>query len=167
MDAPLAAPDSLVRPWRTATIVATAVAVVELVVLMLVGVTMLADPVTERVRAAAEAKALAPVVKKRLAAPGAPKLARGETSVLVLNGNGRPGAAATAAERIRARGYLIGGVGNAPQTGVPRTFIMYRPGYAAEGRRLARDLGVTIVGPLDGMPASQLLGAHVALVLGQ
>lgn len=167
MDAPFAAPDALVRPWRTATIVATAVAAVELVVLMVVGVTFLADPVTERVRAAAEADALAPVVKQRPpAAPGEPKLARGETSILVLNGNGRAGAAAAAAERVKQRGYLIGGVGNAPQPGVARTFVMYRPGFAAEGRRLAKDLGVKIVGPLDGMPAKQLLGAHVALVLG-
>ena len=43
---------------------------------------------------------------------------------------------------------------------------MYRPGFAAEGRRLARDLGVGVVGPLDGMRPAQLHGAHAVLILG-
>ena len=50
-------------------------------------------------------------------------LARGETSVMVLNGGGRAGAAHTAADRVSARGYLLGQIGNAPQ-GTPRTLIM-------------------------------------------
>ena len=43
---------------------------------------------------------------------------------------------------------------------------MYRPGFKGEGTRLARDLGVPIVGPLDGMRPSQLNGAHTVLILG-
>jgi hypothetical protein len=43
---------------------------------------------------------------------------------------------------------------------------MYRPGYRGEGLRLGRDLRVKIVGPLDGMTTRELLGAHVALVVG-
>jgi hypothetical protein len=44
--------------------------------------------------------------------------------------------------------------------------VMYRPGYAAEGARLARDMRVRVVRPLDGMRPSQLLGAHVVLIVG-
>jgi hypothetical protein len=44
---------------------------------------------------------------------------------------------------------------------------MYRPGYEPEARRLAKDVGIRVVGPLDGMKPRQLLGAHVALILGE
>lgn len=157
-------------PWRTATLVASAVAAAELVILVVVGVALLAKPVSQHVRQAAEAKAFAPVTAKpkpRAAAPvGEPKLARAETSVIVLNGSGRSGAAAENAVRIRGLGYTIGSVGNAPSNDVARTIVMFRPGYRAEAARLAADLKLKIVGPLDGLRASDLLGAHLALVVG-
>jgi hypothetical protein len=43
---------------------------------------------------------------------------------------------------------------------------MYKPGYAGEGRRLGRDLGVKLVGPLDGMRAGALGRAQVVFILG-
>jgi hypothetical protein len=155
-------------PWRTATLVASAVAAVELVVLIGLGVTLLAKPVSDHVRNAAEAKVFAPVTPKpRAAAPvGEPKLSRAETSVIVLNGSGRTGAAAASAAGIRGLGYTIGTVGNAPRSDFTRTLVMYRPGYHAEAARLAADLKLKIVGPLDGLRASDLLGAHVALIVG-
>ena len=156
-------------PWRTATLVACAVAALELVVLMVLAVALLAEPVSRHVTKAAEAKVLAPIVVKPKPTPvaGAPTLTRAQTSVLVLNGNGRSGAAATAAERVRALGYTIGSVGNAPRTDFTRSLVMYRPGHEAEGRRLAHDLHLKIVGPLDGVRPRELLGAHVALVVGE
>lgn len=156
-------------PWRTATLVASAVAALELVLLVVLGIALLAEPVAQHVRKAAEQQVLAPVAKKKPAAkpaPGAPKLTRAETSVTVLNGNGRAGAAAEAADAVRRFGYTIGTVGNAPRTDVPKTVVMYRGGYRAEAARLAKDLNVKIVGPLDGLRPADLLGAHVALVLG-
>ena len=156
-------------PWRTATIVASAVAALELVVLIVLGIAFLAEPVSNQVRKAAEAEALAPVVpkKKAVAQPaGAPKLSRQETSVIVLNGNGRSGAAAESADAVRRFGYTIGTVGNAPRTDFTRTVVMYRGGYRPEAARLAKDLNVKIVGPLDGLRPSDMLGAHLALVLG-
>ena len=155
-------------PWRTATLVASAVAAAELVILVALGVMLLAKPVSEQVRDAAEAKVFAPVTPKpRAAAPaGKPKLSRAETSVIVLNGSGRSGAAAENALRVRGLGYTIGTVGNAPRSDFTRTLVMFRPGYRAEAARLAADLKVKIVGPLDGLHASDLLGAHVALIVG-
>ncbi len=70
------------------------------------------------------------------------------------------------AERVRRIGYTIGSVGNAPSTDYARSIVMYRSGKAAEGRRLAKDLGIKVVGPLDGMKPSQLLGAHAAVIIG-
>jgi hypothetical protein len=156
-------------PWRTATLVASAVAVVELVALVALGIALLAKPVSEHVRRAATEQALAPVVKRKPAAkPSAdkPRLTRAETSVIVLNGNGRSGAAADAADGVRRFGYTIGTVGNAPRTDFTRTVVMFRDGYRPEAARLAKDLGIKIVGPLDGMRPADLLGAHVALVVG-
>jgi hypothetical protein len=43
---------------------------------------------------------------------------------------------------------------------------MFRPGYRPEAVRLAADLKLKIVGPLDGLRGSDLLGAHVALIVG-
>ena len=155
-------------PWRTATVVAVAVAALELVVLIVLAAALLASPVSQHVRKAAEAKAMAPIVAKpRKAVPAAkPKLTRAETSVIVLNGNGRSGAAAEGADRVRAFGYTIGTVGNAPRRDVTRTIVMYRNGYRPEALRLAKDLKVKIVGPLDGLTPKDMLGAHLALVLG-
>ena len=93
------------------------------------------------------------------------KRARSKTVVLVLNGNGRTGAAASAASRVQSRGYKIGTVTNAPEL-VPRSIVMYRPGFAGEGRRLGKDLGVRLVTPLDGMRAKDLGRAHVVFILG-
>ena len=156
-------------PWRTATLVASAVAALELLVLVVLGVALLAKPVSDHVREAAEAQVFAPVKPKPRPtnpAAGKPKLTRAETSVIVLNGNGRSGAAAESADAVRRFGYTIGTVGNAPRTDFTRTLVMFRKGYRAEAARLAKDLDVKIVGPLDGLKPADMLGAHVALIVG-
>lgn len=164
-------PQIRTTPWRTATVVLSAVAALQFVLLVGLVVAMVAKPVSEHVAKAAEKKVLTPVAaspaKPRPAPVGAPKLTRAETSVTVLNGNGRSGAAATTAERVRRAGYSIGTVGNAPRSDFVRSMVMYRRGHAAEGRRLARDLGIKVVGPLDGMKPAGLLGAHVAVIVGE
>ena len=86
--------------------------------------------------------------------------------LVVLNGNGRQGAAAEAAAHVTSRGYKVGAVANAPRQDYPQTIVMYRRGFEGEGRRLARDLGVGVVGPLDGMRPAQLHGAKAVLILG-
>jgi len=161
---------SIQTPWRTATVVLGAVAGLQFVILIVLLVALLAEPVTEHVTRAAEKQVLAPVApepaRKLAAGAAAPGLARSETSVIILNGNGRAGAAASTAERVRKIGYTIGSVGNAPSTDYMRSLVMYRRGHAGEGKRLARDLGIKVVGPLDGMKPSQLLGAHAAVIIG-
>jgi hypothetical protein len=159
-----------IRPWRTATLVASAVAVLELCILLVAGVALLTKPVATRVEAAATEPVLAPgkpaPVESKRAEAARPTLPRNETSVLVLNGNGRTGAAAESADRLHRVGYIVGGVGNAPRSDYGRSAVMYRPGHRREALRLARDLRIKIVGPLDGLPVRQLMGAHLALVVG-
>jgi hypothetical protein len=156
----------VIRPWRRATITMSAVAAVEFVAVAGLAVALLGNPLAGHLRASAAAAA-AP--RKRAAVlPPATKatIARSQISVMVLNGNGTAGAAHIAAAKVGAHGYLVGNVGNATQPS-PRTLIMYRPGYAAEGVRLGRDLHVRIVRPLDGLRPSQLLGSHLVLILGK
>lgn len=151
--------------WRTATILVSALAVLELVALLAIGMTFLGKSVAHHVQAAAINRVEAPV-RRRPTKPGEPKLTRAETDVLVLNGGGVAGAAGTAADRLRALGYLIGGVGNASTQGTTQTLVMYRDGYRAEAARLGKDLRTPLVAPLDGMKPSQLLGAQLVLVVG-
>ena len=170
MDAPLPAPDALIRPWRTATLVASLVAAIELILLLGAGTLILAKPFSRIVRKHAEAAALAParipttVVRRTVIS--LPKLTRSETGIFVLNGNGRSGAAASESQKLSAFGYRVPGTGNAKRQDYATTVVMFRRGYEAEAHRLARDLHVRIVGPLDGLKPAALHGGQLAILLG-
>ena len=66
-----------------------------------------------------------------VAPPAVPRLARARMHVLVLNGNGRAGAANTEAVRLQTLGYPAITTGNAPQD--VRTLPKDSPGLAAHG----------------------------------
>jgi hypothetical protein len=175
VDAPLPSSDALVRPWRTATLVASFVAAIELVLLVGAAVLLLAKPLAHAVQRHAEAAALAPAASTKKTTPTvAHKIAkvppvkhtRSHTGVFVLNGNGRSGAASAEAAKLSGIGYRVPGKGNAKRQDYATTVVMYRRGWEAEGRRLARDLHVKIVGPLDGMSTSALHGAQLVVILG-
>src|SRR6476646_7875291 len=175
MDAPLPAPDALIRPWRTATLVASLVAAIELVLLLVAAVLLLAKPLSHAMRQQAEAAAFKtpthakhaakPVHRVRQVAVKA-KLPRGKTNVWVLNGNGRNGAAGAEASKLSAVGYRIKGTANAVRTDYATTVVMYRPGFRGEGLRLAHDLHLKVVGPLDGLKPAAMHGAQLVVLLG-
>jgi len=176
VDAPFLSDQELIRPWRRATIVASLVAAVELVLLIVIGMLLLAKPLSHALQQQAEAKVLAPAkaqgkqakqILPTTIAVGLPKLSRQETGVFVLNGNGRSGAAATAAGKLKGFGYVVPGTGNAPRDDYATTFIMFRPGYKAEALRLGRDLKIKAVSPIDGITPGELRGAHLAVILGR
>lgn len=183
MDFPLHRNTSTSRPfpWRAAAVIVAAVAAIELVLLVVVGGALLAKPDAKRPAAAAKADtaktqakakttrataAKAPATTKRAPAAAVAELPRRKVEVLVLNGNGRTGAAGAAASRVGRKGYKVGSVGNAPRQDYPQSIVLFRRGFEGEGQRLARDLGVKVIGPLDGMRTGQLHGAHVVLILG-
>ncbi|MGH3136832.1 MAG: LytR C-terminal domain-containing protein [Gaiellaceae bacterium] len=171
MDHPLPVPDALIRPWRTAAYIAAAIAAVELFLLLVIGGGALVGTVSDRLELAAQERVLAPPARQTTPATRKPavaavaKVPRSRTVVMVLNGNGRTGAAAAAASRVQSRGYKVGTVGNAPRQ-VSRSLVMYKPSFAGEGKRLGSDLGVKLVVPLDGMRAGELGRAHVVFILG-
>jgi hypothetical protein len=172
VDAPLSAQE-IVRPWRTATLVASLVAAVELVLLVGAGAMLLAKPLSHAVQHRAEAKAFTPLPKAQRSvlpktiAVGLPRLARQETGVFVLNGNGRAGAASAESAKLLALGYVVPGTGNAERQDYATTVVMYRAGFRPEALRLAKDLHLKVVGPLDGLSPSALRGGHLAIVLGR
>lgn len=158
--------------WRAATLVLSGVVAFQLLLLLLAGSALLgrSESSVAAVKPAHHAPATAakaPTDKgTKAGAAVASMIPRRKLGVLVLNGNGRTGAAAVAAARVSHRGYRVRGVGNAPTHDYVHSIVMYRPGFKAEGVRLAHDLGVKIIGPLDGMRPSQLNGAHAVLILG-
>ena len=158
--------------WRTSALVAAAVAAFELVLLALIVLALTGNPLDDtggEVKSASVAKktsARKTGRRVKTAAARSIALSRAETSVIVLNGNGIQGAAAEAAERARRFHYLIAGTGNAPERDFAHSLVMFRRGYRAEGVRLARDLRVRRVVPLDGLRPADLEGAHLALIVG-
>jgi hypothetical protein len=161
MESSFAPPGALVQPWRTATLVAVGVALVEFALVVALAVTLLGSG--DSSTPAAAAKRQRPAVHPRPAGP----LPRTKTSVLILNGNGQPGAAAAEAQVVQSLRYKVANVGNANRSDYGRSTVLYPPGRELEGRRLAKDLGIALVGPLDGMKRSTLHGATLALILGR
>ena len=154
---------------------AAAVATIELCILLVAGAFLFGEFFADEVKRAQDPVTVARAAGEQETAASAqdgagrttrPLLPRRDVSVLVLNGNGVPGAASTAAERVHARNYVVAATGNAPRSDFSRSVVMYRPGLAGEARRLARDVGIRRVAPLDGLRARDLQGAHVALVVG-
>ena len=169
-------PHDLVRPWRRATLVASAIAAVELVGLLLLVLVIVAKPLAHTVQRHTAAKvAVSPPVlhvrkhtqaTRKGAVAAKPTVSRHETKVLVLNGNGRNGAAHAAATRLQALGYRIAGAADAKRQDYATSVVMYRTGFRAEGVRLARDLHVPVVAPLDGVTPKALQGGQLAVILG-
>jgi hypothetical protein len=167
--------------WRKAAYIAGAVAAVELVVLLVIGLAFVAKPFAggeseERGAAATQVEAVTATGEARAgdkatmpaSGPAEADLPRAKTAVLVLNGNGISGSAASRAAQIKRLQYPVAGVGDAERRNFPHTIVMYRPGFLGEAQRLAKDLGLTRsrAVPLDGMKASALDGAKLVLVVG-
>lgn len=149
-------------PWRIATVVVAAIAAIELLALIAIGAARLAPH--RAVAAPAAAPKAAPVPPPPVAVH--PLRPRARTPVLVLNGNGRQGAASTQATSLRTLGYAVAGAENAPRSDYARTMVLYVPGFRPEARRLARDLDVRLVAPLDGLRPASLKGSRLVVLLG-
>jgi hypothetical protein len=159
-------------PWRTATLIVGVIASLELFALIGIGAVQLAPKKHATASATASAAATpgpAHVVHKRKAprVPTHPLRARAAVNVLVLNGNGVQGAAASEASRLRVAGYHVGGARNAARHNYVRSMVLYVPGWIKEARRLARDSGFRMVAPVDGLRPSTLKGSKLVVILGK
>ena len=157
-------------PWRAVAVIVGGVALVELVALIAIGLVQLAPHHSSGV-ASSRTIAAAPVHRQHVRAPivripTVPLRARSQVRVLVLNGNGVGGAASAQAARLQSEGYKIGGATNAQRHDYANSMVMFVPGWIKEARRLARDAGVRMVAPLDGLRPAQLKGSALVLLLG-
>jgi hypothetical protein len=160
----LPTPQQSHHPWRTIAVVAAGVATLELIGLVIAGTALFGKPVAEK---AARAAVKRPSAVAHKAPPARAILPRRSVGVTVLNANGIAGAAAAEASQVRAQGYRIRVVGNAPGGGdFSQTMVMYQPGFRPEALRLARDVGIRLVWPLDGLRPRALHHAQVAVILG-
>jgi LytR cell envelope-related transcriptional attenuator len=170
-------------PWRTATLVASAIAAAELVGLFVVGAFVLAHPFSHHAKTSTTAATTVSAVthrtttvhrhvvpvpaKDRFAPIVSPSLRpRAKLRVLVLNANGVQGAAHIEAAHLQGLGYVIGGAANAPGHHYARSMVMFVPGYLKEARRLARETGIKLVAPVDGLTPSTLSASRLVVLLG-
>ena len=101
-------------------------------------------------------------------APAGKARPRSHVRIMVFNGNGRSGAAGAEASAPLSTSATRS---PAPRTRATRTTRRASsctgPGFRAEGMRLAKDLGVKVVGPLDGIRAAALCtAAQLAVIVG-
>jgi hypothetical protein len=153
-------------PWRAATLVVGVIAAAELVALIGIGAVHLAPK--HHAAAAAKTVRTPPAVHVRKVAPppSHPLRARTDVRVLILNGNGVQGAAATEAARLQSAGYRIGAAQNAQRHDYAQSMVLYVPGWIKEARRLAHDTGIRLVAPVDGLRPAALEGSKAVVILG-
>jgi LCP family protein required for cell wall assembly len=119
----------------------------------------------------APAKATAVALRRKVTQSGGPPPA--ETSVMVLNGNGQQGSAATASSQLAARGYQMiyapSGDANAPSWEYFNTEVYYdeSAGAKAAATRLADLFGDARVGPLPAEITPLSNGAMLTVIVGQ
>ena len=157
-------------PWRAATLVVGAIAAAELVALIGIGALHLAPRAHAAKATATKPAATAPKPASHSRTlprvRSHPLRSRKSFHVLVLNGNGVAGAASYEAQHLQVAGYRIGGATNAQRHDYARSMVMYVPGWVKEARRFARDTGVRLVAPVDGLTPAKLKGSKIVLILG-
>lgn len=91
---------------------------------------------------------------------------RSRLSVLVLNGNGFNGAAGNLATKLLGIGYRHAIPTDAPNHAYATSLVLFRPGFAAEAKRLARDARIAAIAPLDGHVLAPYGRVPLVVVLG-
>jgi hypothetical protein len=89
-----------------------------------------------------------------------------DVEVAVLNGTSINGLAGKVASDIEASGYAVGAITNTAP-GVEKTEVFYAPHEKAAAQKVARDLGVDKVAPLDKDLRAIAAGADVVVVAGE
>ncbi len=93
---------------------------------------------------------------------------RAAYTVAVLNASGTPGAGRDrVAPKVETAGYRVGAVGDAGRQDVTKSVVMWRPGKQAVAQNVAKDLGISLAPPLDGVAASRIGNADVVVIVGR
>jgi hypothetical protein len=95
--------------------------------------------------------------------PGA--IVSGDVEVAVLNGTSVPGLAAKVGDDVRVNGFKLGTVTNSSDQ-FDQTVVMYGPREQRAAKKVANDLGVKPVQPIDRQTERAAGGAAVAVIAG-
>jgi hypothetical protein len=95
--------------------------------------------------------------------PGA--IVPGDVDVAVLNGTSVPGLAAKVGDDVRVNGFRLGVVTNSHDQ-FDQTVVMYGPGQQRAARKVAHDLGVKPLQPIDRQTEQTADGADVVVIAG-
>jgi hypothetical protein len=95
--------------------------------------------------------------------PGA--IVPGEVDVAVLNGTSVPGLAAKVGDDVRVNGFRLGAVTNSRDQ-FDQTVVMYGPGQQRAARKVAHDLGVKPLQPIDRQTEQAANDADVVVIAG-
>jgi len=83
----------------------------------------------------------------------------------VLSGVGQPGAAAEEGERLKAEGFPVGTVANAPRP-VERSAVLYAQGSKSAAKALAKRAGIGSVRAVGPATAAVARGSKLYVVVG-
>jgi hypothetical protein len=95
--------------------------------------------------------------------PGA--IVPGEVEVAVLNGTSVPGLAAKVGDDVRVNGFRLGAVTNSRRQ-IDQTVVMYGSGQQRAARKVAHDLGVKPLQPIDRQTEQTAGDADVVVIAG-
>ncbi|MEK6326741.1 MAG: LytR C-terminal domain-containing protein [Actinomycetota bacterium] len=95
--------------------------------------------------------------------PGA--IVPGEVDVAVLNGTSVPGLAAKVGDDVRVNGFRLGAVTNSREQ-VDQTVVMYGSGQQRAARKVAHDLGVKPLQPINRQTERTAGDADVVVIAG-
>ena len=96
----------------------------------------------------------------------AAKVKPGEIDVTVLNGTSVAGLAATFGDEVESKGFNLGAVTNSSSS-FEESVVMFKPGHKTEARKVAKQLGISKLQPMNGEIESVSAGADVAVIVGE
>jgi LytR cell envelope-related transcriptional attenuator len=98
--------------------------------------------------------------------PGPVAIVPGNVTVAVLNGTSVPGLAAKVGDDVRVNGFELGTVSNSRRQ-FDQTVVMYEAHQQRAAKKVAHDLGVKPVQPIDRETQRLVGGADVVVIAGE
>jgi LytR cell envelope-related transcriptional attenuator len=89
-----------------------------------------------------------------------------EIEVTVLNGTSVVGLAAVFGDKVEGKGFELGAVTNSSSS-FEESIVMFKPGHKMEARKVAKQMGISKLQPMNGEIESVSAGADVALIVGE
>ncbi|MEA2348434.1 MAG: hypothetical protein QOG62_2221 [Thermoleophilaceae bacterium] len=89
-----------------------------------------------------------------------------QITVAVLNGTSVPGLAASIGDTVKAAGFKLGNIDNAPTQAANESAVLYAAGNEPAAQAVAKELDIAQVGQIDAGTQTQAGNAQVVVVVG-